>query len=138
MISDQIWGGYGADSLGGGAGEDSLYGGGDDDVLDGGEGSDSYFVSGLVAGGWQTFGGYDLYSDSGAAGTDRIVAIGNDGVDIGLAGGNFLSSNGIEQLVNATSKTVKGSVVAGVVRLLGNWSNKVLDYSTVASLGGNV
>ena len=96
--SDQVWGGYGNDTLRGAGGDDSLYGGGGDDVLDGGEGSDTYVVTGLVSGGWQTFGGYDLYNDTGSSGIDRIVASGTDDVDIGLAGGNFLSTNGIEQL----------------------------------------
>ncbi|MFM8276875.1 MAG: beta strand repeat-containing protein, partial [Cyanobium sp.] len=138
ISSDQAWGGYGNDTLRGAVGNDSLYGGGGDDVLDGGQGSDSYFVSGLVSGGWQSFGGYDLYSDTGASGIDKIVAIGDDDVDIGLAAGNFLSSNGIEQLVNATSKTVDGVTVAGWVRLLGNWDNNVLDFRNVTTLGGNL
>jgi Ca2+-binding RTX toxin-like protein len=136
--NDQVWGGYGNDSLRGAAGNDSLYGDGGDDVLDGGQGSDSYFVTGLVSGGWQTFGGYDLYSDSGSSGIDQIVAIGNDDVDIGLADGNFLSTNGIERLVNQTSKVVNGVAGAGLVRLLGNWANNVLDFRNVSTVGGNL
>ena len=136
--NDQVGGGYGNDSLRGAAGNDSLYGDGGDDVLDGGQGSDSYFVTGLVSGGWQTFGGYDLYSDSGSSGIDQIVAIGNDDVDIGLADGNFLSTNGIERLVNQTSKVVNGVAVAGLVRLLGNWAGNVLDLRNVSTVGGNL
>ena len=136
--NDQVWGGYGNDSLRGAAGNDSLYGDGGDDVLDGGQGSDSYFVTGLVSGGWESFGGYDLYSDSGSSGIDQIVAIGNDDVDIALADGNFLSTNGIERLVNQTSKIVNGVPVAGLVRLLGNWAGNVLDLRNVSTVGGNL
>jgi Ca2+-binding RTX toxin-like protein len=136
--NDQVWGGYGNDSLRGAAGNDSLYGDGGDDVLDGGQGSDSYFVTGLVSGGWESFGGYDLYSDSGSSGIDQIVAIGNDDVDIALTDGNFLSTNGIERLVNQTSKIVNGVPVAGLVRLLGNWAGNVLDLRNVSTVGGNL
>jgi Ca2+-binding RTX toxin-like protein len=136
--NDRVWGGYGNDSLRGAAGNDSLYGDGGDDVLDGGQGSDSYFVTGLVSGGWESFGGYDLYSDSGSSGIDQIVAIGNDDVDIALADGNFLSTNGIERLVNQTSKIVNGVPVAGLVRLLGNWAGNVLDLRNVSTVGGNL
>ncbi len=136
--NDQVWGGYGNDSLRGAAGNDSLYGDGGDDVLDGGQGSDSYFVTGLVSGGWESFGGHDLYSDSGSSGIDQIVAIGNDDVDIALADGNFLSTNGIERLVNQTSQIVNGVPVAGLVRLLGNWAGNVLDLRNVAIVGSHV
>jgi Ca2+-binding RTX toxin-like protein len=136
--NDQVWGGYGNDSLRGAAGNDSLYGDGGDDVLDGGQGSDSYFVTGLVSDGWESFGGHDLYSDSGSSGIDQIVAIGNDDVDIALADGNFHSTNGIERLVNQTSKIVNGVPVAGLVRLLGNWAGNVLDLRNVAIVGSHV
>jgi Ca2+-binding RTX toxin-like protein len=66
------------------------------------------------------------------------VAIGNDDVDIGLADGNFLSSNGIERLVNQTSKIVNGVAGAGLLRLLGNWAGNVLDLRNVSTLGGNL
>ena len=133
-----VSGGYGNDRLHGLAGNDTLSGGGGDDSLDGGEGNDTYLVSGLESGGWKTFGGYDSYADSGSGGTDRIVAVGNDDVDIGLAGGNFLASAGIEQIVNNTVKTVNGLNGPGRVRLLGNWDSNTLDFSGVSFLGGNI
>ncbi|MEB3350864.1 MAG: calcium-binding protein, partial [Cyanobacteriota bacterium] len=136
--ADGISGGYGNDRLSGLAGDDSLSGGGGDDSLDGGEGDDTYVVSGLESGGWKTFGGYDSYADSGTGGLDRIVAIGNDDVDIGLAGGNFLASTGIEQIVNSTVKTVNGLSGPGRVRLLGNWENNTLNFSGVSFLGGKI
>ena len=131
-------GGYGSDRLNGLAGDDSLSGGGGDDSLDGGEGSDTYLVSGLESGGWKTFGGYDTYGDSGSSGTDRIVAVGSDDVDLGLAGGNFLASGGIEQIVNTTVRTVNGLSGPGRVRLLGSWENNTLNFSGVTFLGGNI
>ncbi|MFM7515210.1 MAG: beta strand repeat-containing protein, partial [Cyanobium sp.] len=77
-------------------------------------------------------------ADTGSTGVDRIVAIGTDDVDIGLWDGNFFSTNGIEQLVNQTSKTVGGVAVAGLVRVLGSWADNVLDLQNVAIVGGNV
>ncbi|MFM7515212.1 MAG: beta strand repeat-containing protein, partial [Cyanobium sp.] len=77
-------------------------------------------------------------ADTGSTGVDRIVAIGTDDVDIGLWDGNFFSTNGIEQLVNQTSKTVGGIAVAGLVRVLGSWADNVLDLRNVAIVGGNV
>ena len=136
--ADVISGGYGNDRLSGLAGDDSLSGGGGDDSLDGGEGNDTYVVSGLESGGWKSFGGYDSYADSGSGGNDRIVAIGNDDVDIGLAGGNFLASAGIEQIVNSTVRTVNGLSGPGRVRLLGNWDSNSLNFSGVSFLGGNI
>ena len=135
--ADQVDGGYGNDSLQAGAGDDILIGAGGDDSLDGGQGSDTYRVSGLVAGGWKSFGGYDTYTDSGLSGIDRIVAVGIDDVDIGLAGGNFLASNGIDEIVNASSKVVNSVTEAGRVRLLGNWQNNSLDFHNIAFVGGN-
>ena len=135
--ADQVDGGYGNDSLQAGAGDDILIGAGGDDSLDGGQGSDTYRVSGLVAGGWKSFGGYDTYTDSGLSGIDRIVAVGTDDVDIGLAGGNFLASNGIDEIVNASSKVVNSVTEAGRVRLLGNWQNNSLDFHNIAFVGGN-
>ena len=134
--ADEVKGGYGDDLLLGGAGDDTLQGDGGDDTLDGGDGSDSYLVSGLESGGWLSFGGYDTYADSGSTGVDRIVAIGNDDVDVGLADGNFLSSNGIEQVVNTTSKVVNGVTVLGAVRFLGTWANNLLDFHNVKALQG--
>ena len=132
----------GNDTVKGSALADTIKGGRGEDLLDGGEGGDSYWVSGAGPG-WvegvpYTFEGYDSYADTGSNGIDRIVAIGTDDVDIGLADGNFLSSNGIEQLVNQTSKNVGGVAVAGLVRLLGSWANNVLDLRNVAIVGGNV
>ena len=136
--ADRIDGGYGSDSLRGAGDDDTLTGGGGDDSLDGGQGSDTYQVSGLEAGGWKTFGGYDTYADSGSSGIDRIVAIGDGDVDIALAGGNFQAANGIEQIVNATTKSVNGVITAAGVRVLGNWSGNLLDFRGVALLGGNI
>ena len=128
----------GNDTVKGSALADTIKGGRGEDLLDGGQGGDSYWVSGLISGGWESFSGYDTYADTGSNCIDRIVAIGTDDVDIGLADGNFLSSNGIEQLVNQTSKNVGGVAVAGLVRLLGSWANNVLDLRNVAIVGGNV
>ena len=136
--ADTVSGGYGNDRISGGSGDDSISAGGGDDVLDGGEGSDTYVVSGLEAGGWKTFGGWDTYNDTGLSGVDRIVAIGNADVDIGLAGGNFLASAGIEQIVNSTKRTVNGVTTAGRVRLMGNWDNNTLNFSGVSFVDGGI
>jgi Ca2+-binding RTX toxin-like protein len=136
--ADRVEGGYGNDELRGGDGDDSLSGGGGDDRLDGGQGSDIYRVSGLEAGGWKTFGGYDTYSDSGSTGTDRIVAVGLEDVDLGLAGGNFLAANGIEEIINSTARNDNGVITTARLRLLGNWSGNVMDFRGVALVGGNI
>jgi Ca2+-binding RTX toxin-like protein len=136
--SETVSGGDGDDWIRGRGGNDSISGGGGNDILDGGEGSDTYWVSGLESGGWQSYGGTDTYSDSGATGVDRIVAIGNDNVDIGLANGNFLTGNGIEQIVNNTSVGGNGGARPGQVRLQGNWAANTLNLSRVRLLGGNV
>ena len=136
--ADQVDGGYGNDSLQADSGDDTLIGGGGDDSLDGGQGSDTYWVSGLVAGGWKSFGGYDTYTDSGLSGIDRIVAVGIDDVDIGLTAGNFLASNGIDEIVNASSKVVNSVTEAARVRLLGNWQSNSLDFHNVSFVGGNI
>jgi Ca2+-binding RTX toxin-like protein len=132
----------GNDTIKGSALADTIRGGRGDDQLDGGQGGDSYWVSGAgpqwVEGVPYTFEGYDTYADTGSTGVDRIVAIGTDDVDIGLWDGNFFSTNGIEQLVNQTSKTVGGVAVAGLVRVLGSWADNVLDLRNVAIVGGNV
>ncbi|MCP9899593.1 hypothetical protein KBZ09_03020, partial [Cyanobium sp. Cruz CV11-17] len=135
---ETVSGGYGDDWIRGRGGNDSISGGGGNDILDGGEGSDTYLVSGLESGGWQSYGGTDIYSDSGATGVDRIVAIGNDNVDIGLANGNFLTGNGIEQIVNNTSVGGNSGARPGQVRLQGNWAANTLNLSRVRLLGGNV
>ena len=134
---DTVGGGYGDDRISGRAGDDTINAGGGNDILDGGEGSDTYLVSGLVSGGWQSYGGTDTYSDTGKTGTDRIKAIGGDNVDIGLAGGNFLTNTGIEQIVNSTSKTQNGMTSTAQVRLLGNASANTLNFGSVRFLGGN-
>ena len=136
--ADVVSGGYGNDRLRGLAGNDTLSGGGGDDSLDGGEGSDTYLVSGLESGGWKTYGGADSYADSGTGGLDQIVAIGSDDVDLGLAGGNFLATAGIEQIVNSTVKTVGGASGPGRLRLLGNWDHNTLNFADVSFLGGNI
>jgi Ca2+-binding RTX toxin-like protein len=69
---------------------------------------------------------------------DRIMAIGADNVDIGLAGGNFLTTNGIEQIVNSTSVVENSIARTGQVRLQGNWAANTLNFSRVRLLGGNV
>ncbi|MFM7235378.1 MAG: bluetail domain-containing putative surface protein, partial [Cyanobium sp.] len=135
--AEAINGGYGNDRISGRAGNDSITGGGGNDVLDGGEGSDTYWVSGQETGGWQTYGGTDTYSDSGLGGTDKIVATGASNVDIGLAGGNFLASNGIEQIVNNTAVVKNSSSRPGQVRLLGDWNTNTLNFSRVRFLGGD-
>jgi Ca2+-binding RTX toxin-like protein len=131
-----VRGGFGNDQIRTLAGDDTIYGEGGNDSLDGGEGSDTYFVSGLESGGWQSYGGQDTYTDSGLIGLDRIVAFGNSDVDIGLAGGNFLATAGIEQIVNSTSKLVGGVSVAGQVRLQGNGSANTLQFAGMRFLGG--
>ncbi|MFM8606133.1 MAG: bluetail domain-containing putative surface protein, partial [Cyanobium sp.] len=132
-----IFGGYGDDQISGRAGNDSITGGGGNDTLDGGEGSDTYWVSGQESEGWQTYGGTDTYSDSGLSGTDRIVATGSGNVDVGLAGGNFLATNGIEQIVNNTAVVVNGVSSRTQVRLLGDWNANTLNFSRVRFQGGS-
>jgi Ca2+-binding RTX toxin-like protein len=131
-----VRGGFGSDQIRTLAGDDTIYGEGGSDSLDGGDGSDTYFVSGLESGGWQSYGGQDAYADSGLSGLDRIVAFGNSDVDIGLAGGNFLATAGIEQIVNSTSKLVGGASVAGQVRLQGNGNANTLQFAGMRFLGG--
>jgi Ca2+-binding RTX toxin-like protein len=135
---ETVSGGYGDDQILSGGGNDSISGGGGNDFLNGGEGSDTYWVSGLESGGWESYGGTDTYSDSGRTGVDRIVATGNDNVDIGLTDGNFLFTNGIEQIVNSTSVLANGITRPGQVRLQGNWADNTLNFSRVRLLGGNV
>ena len=65
---------------------------------------------------------YDTYTDSGSSGIDRIVAVGTEDVDLGLADGNFLANNGIEQIVNTATRNDNGVITTARLRLLGNWS----------------
>jgi len=124
-----IDGGYGNDTITGSVGNDTITGGGGDDNLDGYKGSDTYVVTGNEAGGWDSFSGYDLYKDTGAStDTDTILAIGDDNVDIGLR--SFGPETGIE--------VIDGSGATGTVRLLGDWNDNVLDFSTVTLVGGNI
>ena len=123
-----IDGGYGDDTIYGTAGKDTIVGGGGDDRLDGAGGSDTYRVTGNEAGGWDSFSGYDTYADSGASGTDTIVAIGDEEVDIGLR--RFGPSSGIE--------TIDGTQTLGVVRLLGDDNNNLLDFRGTTLVGGNI
>ena len=123
-----IDGGYGDDTIIGTAGDDVIAGGGGNDLLDGADSSDTYRVSGTQAGGWSSFAGFDTYADSGSGGTDTIEAVGIGNVDIGLAG--FDASSGIE-VIDATG-------VSGIVRLLGDWSSDVLDFSGVTLIGSKI
>ncbi len=93
-----------------------------------GAGSDTYRVTGNVAGGWSSFQGYDTYKDSGASGTDTIQAIGDGDVDIGVTG--FDATSGID--------VVDGTGATGTVRLLGSWQANTFDFSKVTFKGTNV
>lgn len=124
---DLIYGGQGKDILLGGDGNDILYGEGENDTLDGGNGSDTYRVSGVIGSTSHAFEGYDNYRDSGGSGRDTIVALGGD-VDIGL--GHFDASSGIE--------VIDGGGAGGVVRLLGSWTDDLLDFSTAILVGDNL
>jgi Ca2+-binding RTX toxin-like protein len=122
--NDLIYGDWGDDIIDGGDGNDLIYGGGGDDTLSGGAGDDTFRVTGSYSADC-TFEGYDSYS--GGAGQDRIVAYGAN-VDIGMK--TFGSANGIET-IDATGAT-------GQVRLLGDWNDNVLDFSSVSLLGNIV
>ena len=123
-----IDGGYGDDTIIGNAAANIAFGGGGNDTLDLWEGADTYQVTGNVAGGWSSFQGYDTYADSGTTGVDTIKALGDAAVDIGLL--NFDITSGIE--------VINGTGAKGTVRLLGNDSANVLDFSTVKLVGTNV
>jgi hypothetical protein len=125
---DRINGGYGNDTIYGGDGNDLITGGGNEDVMDGGEGSDTYIITGNVAGGWYSFQGYDTYSDEGTVGTDIIRAQGTGNVDIGLK--QFGAGSGIE--------TIDASGATGTVRLLGDEYNNVLDFRNTTLVGTNI
>lgn len=124
---DLISGGWGDDTINAGDGNDLLYGNGGRDTLNGGQGSDSYRVTGNLAAGWSSFGGYDIFNDTGTAGGDRIVAIGDGDVDIGLI--KFDADTGIE--------TIDATGAKGSVRLLGDWSDDILDFRATAFVGSN-
>jgi Ca2+-binding RTX toxin-like protein len=118
---------YGNDTITGSAGADTIFGGGGEDRLNGGNGGDTYLVSGLETGGWQSFGGADTYADTGTSGTDRILAMGPGDVDIGLR--NYAATNGIER-IEATTTT-------GKVRLLGYWGSDNFDFSRTTIAAAN-
>ena len=117
--NDLIYGGWGSDSLSGGDGEDLIYGGTGNDSLAGGDGNDIFRVTGNTDCGFE---GYDKYD--GGAGRDRIVAYGGK-VDIGLTA--FAPKNGVE--------TVDASGAGGPVRLLGDWTDNLLDFSATTFVG---
>ena len=122
-----IDGGYGNDTIYGSADDNLIAGGLGNDTMDGGEGSDTYRVTGNLAGGWSSFNGYDTYSDTGTVGFDMIKAVGTGNVDIGLT--HFGPQSGIEA-IDATE-------AGGLVRLLGSEAANTLDFRGV-ELFGNV
>ncbi len=124
-----IDGGSGNDTLVGSAGDNTLIGGLGTDLLKGGAGSDTYVVSGTSTSG---FGGYDTWLDTGtgAGEVDQIVAAaGTAAVDIGMKVFSR-AATGIEQ-IDATATT-------GLVRLLGDSTANVLNFSGVSLLGSNL
>jgi Ca2+-binding RTX toxin-like protein len=123
-----IDGGHGNDTIYGSAEANIIIGGGGNDTVNGGEGSDTYRVSGNVAGGWSSFQDYDTYADTGKVGTDTIKAMGVGAVDIGLL--SFSSTSGIE--------VVDGTGTIGAVRLLGDWNANSLDFRTTTFVGTNI
>ena len=144
----QIDGGDGQDTIVGTALADDIRGGRDSDTLDGAGGGDTYRVSGYdpnwYPGVPYLFEAWDLYQDSGSAtdGIDRIVAEGEGPVDIGFL--HFDASSGIEQIVNATTALLEEPPLVAdpepavaEVRLLGNWQNNTLDFSSTALIGGS-
>ena len=124
---DLVDAGDGNDTVNGGAGDDILYGGLGRDTLDGGDDSDLYRVSGNAAEGWPSFQDYDTYKDTGASGIDVIQAIGAGDVDIA-----------VRSFVAAGIEVIDGSMAAGKVRLLGDWTANVLDFGATSFVGGNI
>jgi Ca2+-binding RTX toxin-like protein len=121
--------GDGNDTVTGGSSADRLRGGKGDDILSGAGGSDTYEVAGSLAAG--SFEGYDTITDrgTGAGEIDRLVAAaGTAAVDIGLK--SFSTTNGIE-VIDATATT-------GAVRLLGDATANVLNFSGSTLLGANL
>ncbi len=125
LLIDSAWSN---DTVYGSAGADRIVAGGGDDVLDGFEGDDTYLVTGQFADGWRVFQGFDTYLDSGTTGTDTLLAQGAGDVDIGLL--SFDAASGIEVI------DTRG--VAGQTRLLGTWSDDVLDFSGTTLLGSRI
>ncbi|WP_310461938.1 calcium-binding protein [Sphaerotilus sp.] len=123
-----IDGAWGNDTLIGSAGADQIVGGGGDDRLDGFDGGDTYRVTGNLAEGWASFQGFDTYVDTGTTGTDTLLAQGAGDVDIGML--SFDAASGIE--------VVDTRAVVGQTRLLGSWSDDVLDFSGTSILGSRV
>ena len=123
-----IDGAWGSDTLVGSAAADQIVGGGGDDRLDGFEGSDTYQVTGNQAEGWRSFQGFDTYQDTGTTGIDTLHAQGAGDVDIGLL--NFDVSSGIE--------VIDTRDVVGQTRIVGSWSDDVLDFSGTSILGSRV
>ncbi|MFM6074145.1 MAG: calcium-binding protein, partial [Dolichospermum sp.] len=124
---DNISGLDGNDTLSGLGGNDIIIGGNGNDLLNGGNGSDDYRVQGYVSDAYGTFDGYDTYVDNGTTGSDRIVALRAGNVDIGLT--TFTATSGIE--------IIDGTGATGIVTLLGDWSNNVLDFSATTLVGSN-
>ncbi|MFM6345216.1 MAG: calcium-binding protein, partial [Dolichospermum sp.] len=108
-------------------GNDIIIGGNGSDLLNGGNGSDDYRVRGYVSDDYWSFEGYDTYVDNGTTGSDRIVALRAGNVDIGLT--TFTATSGIE--------IIDGTGATGIVTLLGDWSNNVLDFSATTLVGSN-
>ncbi|WP_294000119.1 beta strand repeat-containing protein, partial [Sphaerotilus sp.] len=125
LVIDGAWG---SDTLIGSAAADQIIGGGGDDSVDGYEGSDTYLITGNLAAGWQSFQGYDAYHDTGTTGVDTIRAQGAGDVDIGLL--NFDASSGIE--------VIDTTAVLGQARIVGSWSDDVIDLSGTTVLGSRV
>ena len=124
----RIDGGYGDDAITGNSSNNTIIGGGDNDQLDGQEGSDTYVVTGNEASGGSSFQGYDTYNDSGVNGSDRILTQGTGNVDIGLT--NFSTASGIE--------VINGDGATGITRLLGDWNDNQLDFSSVQFIGSRI
>jgi Ca2+-binding RTX toxin-like protein len=125
--NDTIYGLDGNDTLSGLEGNDIIIGGRDQDSLNGGNGSDDYRVGGYLSDDYSTFEGYDTYADNGTTGSDRIVALRAGNVDIGLT--TFTATSGIE--------IIDGTGATGIVTLLGDWSDNVLNFSSTTLLGSN-
>ncbi len=114
--------GHGNDSVTGSAGADLVFASFGDDALDGAGGSDTYRVSGNLAGGWGVFNGYDAINDSGTSGSDTIVAAGTAAVDIGVK-----SLSGIER--------IDASGASGGARLLGDSGANRIDLRSTTLVG---
>ncbi|MFM6917874.1 MAG: Calx-beta domain-containing protein, partial [Dolichospermum sp.] len=125
--NDTIDGLDGNDTLSGLGGNDIIIGGNGNDLLNGGNGSDDYRVQGYLSDNSWTFEGHDTYADNGTTGSDRIVALRAGNVDIGLT--TFTATSGIE--------IIDGTGATGIVTLLGDWSNNVLDFSATTLVGSN-